>query len=114
VTTEPPWAVRFVLADGSVVESGGADLFSALETVRRRLEAEGMLVCCQGARPDVFPSGMARQMGGGRRAYRLRRDGPMGFEDLVDVFEPADRDEVVTVDEQCAAVHRFYRSGQGS
>jgi hypothetical protein len=64
VTTEPPWAVRFVLADGSVVEAVGADLFSALETVRRRLEAEGMLVCCQGARPDVFPSGMARQMGG--------------------------------------------------
>jgi hypothetical protein len=114
VTTEPPWAVRFVLADGSVVEAVGADLFSALETVRRRLEAEGMLVCCQGARPDVFPSGMARQMGGGRRAYQLRRERRVGPADLVDVFEPADRAEVVTVDEQYAAVQRFYRSGQGS
>jgi hypothetical protein len=113
VATEPPWALRLVLADGSVAEVVAADLFEALEKVRLQLEADGLMVCCQGARADVFPSGMARQMGGGRRAYRLRRDRPVGPADLVDVLDPAQPGEVVTVAEQYAAVRSFYERGRG-
>jgi hypothetical protein len=108
VATRPPWTVRLVLADGLVAEAVAADLFSALEEVRRQVEATGLTVCCQGARPDVFPSGMARQMAGGRRAYRLRAGKRPDRADLVDIFAPASCDDVVTVDEQRAAVRRFY------
>jgi hypothetical protein len=111
VATEPPWSIRLVLASGLVSEAVDVDLFSALEAVRRQLEAEGLMLCCQGARPDVLPSGMARQMGGGRRAYRLRRDRRPDRTDLVDVFAPANCDDVVTVDEQHAAVQGFYDAG---
>ena len=72
IATEPPLRVRLDFPDGHLDHAEGPDLFEALQAVRRRLEDAGMLLCCQGARADVFPSGMSRQMGGGRRAYRHR------------------------------------------
>ena len=42
---------------------------------------------CNGASLDVFPSGMARSMGGGLRAYRLTLGKQALREDLVDIFE---------------------------
>jgi hypothetical protein len=108
IATEPPWWLEISLPDGETVEIEGTDLFQALQLLRGRLEPRGMRVCCQGARPDVLPSGMARQMGGGRRAYRLVPGGPVGLDALVDIFDVADCDDVVTVDEQNAAVRFFF------
>jgi hypothetical protein len=59
-----------------------------------------MRICCLGARPDVFPSGMSSQMSGGRKAYRHHLGRRPTREDLVDVFDPASCEDVVTIDEQ--------------
>ncbi|NQX23207.1 hypothetical protein [Curtobacterium sp. VKM Ac-2852] len=66
------------------------DAFEALSLVRAALDRDGWLLGVQGARVDVWPSGMARQQGGGLRAYRHRRGRRPRLDDLVDVFAPAD------------------------
>ncbi|MBB5805526.1 hypothetical protein F4560_005294 [Saccharothrix ecbatanensis] len=65
----------------------GPDAFEALVRLRRQLEPEGWAVVVQGARRDTWPSGMARDMGGGLKVYVLRPGGPTATdEDLVDTF----------------------------
>lgn len=108
LATEPPWRVRLDFPDGRVEQAEGPDLVEALQAVRRGLQGAGMLLCCQGCRPDVFPSGMSRQMGGGRRAYRHRPGQPATMDDLVDIFDSADCADVVTVEQHRAAMERMY------
>jgi hypothetical protein len=91
----------------------GRDLFECLKDVRRIFEAEDLLVCCQGSRPMVFPSGMGRQMSNGRLAYPLRRTPPLTDADLVDIFAAAHFSEVGTIGEQRQAVLNFSASLQG-
>ena len=88
------------LRDGRTLLADDGDYFECLVTVRRVLEQEGALVCCQGARPDVWPSGMARDMGAGLKAYVLVNGKVPTLDDLVDVFEPAEPTAVGTVAEQ--------------
>lgn len=107
IATEPPWSLKLDFGDGRIFEAEAADLFAALEAIRLQLEPAGVLLCCQGARPDVFPSGMARQMAGGRRAYRLSSERRPTRDDLVDIFDPVDSGEVVTVQEQLETVERL-------
>src|SRR4051812_45315099 len=63
-----------------------ADFFSALADLRTRMEKDGLHVRCAGSCRDVYPSGMARSMGAGRKAYRLKRGAPARTADLVDIF----------------------------
>ncbi|MFJ8162639.1 hypothetical protein ACIRBY_17185 [Streptomyces sp. NPDC096136] len=46
------------------------NLFEALAHVRNDLERSGLKPAIEGACKDVYPSRMALEMGGGRRAYR--------------------------------------------
>ncbi len=108
IATEPPWSLSLDLGEGQVVKAEAADLFAALEAIRQQLERSGLRVCCQGAQADVFPSGMARQMAGGRRAYRLRSGRRPTREDLVDIFDPAECGDVVTVEKQYETVERLH------
>jgi hypothetical protein len=85
------------------------DAFEALCTVRLELEREGWLLGVEGARIDVWPSGVARDQGGGLRAYRLRRGRSPGPADLVDVFAPAD-ERLTTVAQQRAAAGAALRT----
>lgn len=82
------------------VAGTGPDAFEALTRARSALEGDGWLVAVEGARPDRWPSGMARDMGMGLRVYRLETlpDGA-----LVETFAPTDPTTVTTVDEQRAA-----------
>jgi hypothetical protein len=77
------------------------DYFGCLVELRELLEAEGRLLCCQGARGDAGPSGSLRQMSDGRQVYvypeQRRR---VSAADVVDAFAPADCSLVVTVEEQ--------------
>ncbi|NVK78912.1 hypothetical protein [Streptomyces morookaense] len=100
--------VKLVRTDGTTTVHPDVDLFECLKAVRRTLEEEGLLLCCQGARPMVFPSGMGRQMSNGRLAYTLRRDPPLTNADLVDIFASAQFSEVGTVEDQRRAVMRFF------
>lgn len=106
-STGHPWHLRAAFDDGEVWDIEDRDLFECLIKVRRRLEAQGALICCEGSRPDVYPSGMARQMGGARRAYRLVADRATQVPTLVDIFSPAPCSMVVTVQAQVESVKRL-------
>ena len=105
-----PWQLRLECG-GIQYSSEGLDLFESLTSLRRQLEADGLALCVEGARSDVFPSGMSRQMSGGRMAYRIVRGRRSGPDDVVDVFDPTCCDSVVGVDEQLAAVRALRESG---
>lgn len=77
------------------------DLFAALAVARRELELRGVQLACNGARLDVWPSGMLRQAGYGRRAYVLTMPPTVVRPSTVDIFEPAPQSSLLaTVDEQ--------------
>jgi hypothetical protein len=77
-------------------------MFKALVRLRRQLEPDGLTVAVQGARRDTYPSGMARDMGGGMRIYVLKPGGPARMDDLVETLDDAPPDQIGTVDEQRA------------
>jgi hypothetical protein len=95
-------------ADGTETRHDGTDLFHCLQNVRRALEAEELLLCCQGARPLASSSGMERQMSNGSHAYVLRRHPPLTDADRVDIFAPAELADVGTVHEQREALFDFF------
>ena len=114
--------VRFAAGDACVVEVSvgddidargeGTDLFEALVSARRQLEAHGVLVGCNGARRDVFPSAMLRQATGGRRAYVLAMPRTAARPQTVDIFAPApDTSALATVDEQRAWFDMWRQTG---
>lgn len=86
----------------------GPDAFSALESVRRALEASGWLIAVEGARRDAVLSRMGRQMSGGTQVYRVRPGHPADFPTR-DVFAPNDED-LATVDEQRTATEEWFAS----
>jgi hypothetical protein len=115
--------VRFAAGDVCVVEvrvggdvdarGEGPDLFEALASARRELEAHDVLVACNGARRDVFPSAMLRQAAGGRRAYVLTVPRTAARPATVDIFDPApDVAALATVEEQRDWFDRWLRSGR--
>ena len=76
------------------------DAYDCLTAVRKLLEAEGLIPMCQGARPSVHPSGMSAQMSSGMSAYELKPGRQASMDDLVNVFDPAEADQVGTLAEQ--------------
>lgn len=92
---------RVSLSSGHTrVTAGAADYFGALIALRRQLEAHGLLVECYGASRWVWASGMQRDMGMGRVAYRLDRHQRGSRPPEVHVFDTGPDVEAVTVDEQ--------------
>lgn len=77
-----------------------SDVFECMCQLRARLDREGIRLCCNGARPDVWPSGMARDMGGGLRAYVLELGRRASIDDLVDIFDAAPIEDIASVEEQ--------------
>ena len=80
----------------------GPDMFETLVRLRRQLEPDGLTVAVQGARRDTYPSGMARDMGGGMTVYILRPGRRGSRDDLVNTLDDAPPDQLATVDEQRA------------
>lgn len=95
--------VEVLVEDGRSFRADGPDLWNAFLALRKNLESEGIMLCCNGARPDVWPSGMAGQMGDGRSAYKARPGKRPSRDDLVDILAPTPCSEVVTVEEQVRA-----------
>jgi hypothetical protein len=69
-----------------VVESTATDFFQALCDVRGLLAKDGLIPFCYGASLDVYPSGMARDMGRGLKAYKLAVGRHAKTDDLVEIF----------------------------
>lgn len=106
-----PFSIRVLEpAHLASIEAGGGDVLECFLGLRQRLEERGILLCCMGARPDVWGSGMLQQFSDGRQAYYHRDDGPVGENDVVDIFAPTDAADVVTVEQQRVAV--FQRFGR--
>lgn len=73
------------LVRGETVVVDESDFFRALQTIRRRgLQPKGLIPFCYGASLNVWPSGMARDMGLGLKAYRMEMGRPAT--ELVDIF----------------------------
>jgi hypothetical protein len=72
---------------GKRIEAEASDFFKALCMVRQQLDPEGLIPFCYGASLNVYPSGMARDMGLGLKAYRLTKGEPAKRADLVEIFD---------------------------
>jgi len=71
---------------GKQVEAVASDFFAALCDIRDRLGEERLIPFCYGASLNVYPSGMARDMGCGLKAYRFKMGQQATAADLVDIF----------------------------
>jgi hypothetical protein len=76
------------------------DYFECLIKLREIFEKRKWILLCNGSRYDVFPSGMARDMGKGLKAYKLEMGKPAKIEDLVNIFEEAEIEKIGTIEEQ--------------
>jgi hypothetical protein len=74
------------------------DLYKAMQSLREYLETKSCQLLCAGARPDVVPSPMYRDMDGGCKAYVIHL-GKQATE-LVDIFDYAEPAVVGTVQQQ--------------
>ena len=101
------WFVEVVSAGFGKAEARADDAFVALCLIREELEPFGWRIGVAGAQADVWPSGMARDQGGGLRAYRMTAE---RVGDLVDTFEPVDPSTVTTVALQRAEADRLYEA----
>ncbi|WP_395818302.1 hypothetical protein [Curtobacterium flaccumfaciens] len=86
----------------------GTDLAGALDDLRADLEESGILIQVGGALRDAVVSRMSRQMGGGRKAYRVRLGHSARNDSMVDVLQPVS--EAVSLAEQRAFTQRWEKS----
>ncbi|MFD5435017.1 hypothetical protein ACFWJ4_23065 [Kitasatospora sp. NPDC127067] len=103
-------ALIALLDDGVLTEISGTDYLDCLAQARRQLERDGRLLCCQGSRPDVHPSGQLRQFSNGRQAYVRFPDLQGEAPEIVDIFAPAEPGDVVGLEDQRAAIVRAWNA----
>ncbi len=112
-TDTPPWALTCInLAPRIVSHFKSDDLFDCLLQLRHENEQQGAQIICAGARLDVYPSRMSREMGGGRKAYVLTPGQHARADDLVDIFGEAGENTVGSVEAQKAWFEAWLRSLQ--
>ncbi|MEM9701406.1 MAG: hypothetical protein AAF907_03030, partial [Planctomycetota bacterium] len=95
---------------GEPVTARASDCFKALQSLREQAATAGWALHCMGARRNVWPSGMARDMGGGLKAYLMTMGKHARREDLVGIFEPDDAPDGSTVAEQKAFFEKWLDS----
>jgi hypothetical protein len=93
------YTLELEIPDWGPQRATGPDQFECRLHIRAKLEPQGFRFLVNGARRNVWPSGMGRDMGGGRQAYVLVVGQP-GRLELVDISEPADEDQIAIVQEQ--------------
>ncbi len=72
---------------GKTITAQAFDCFSAFCEVRKELEKENIIPFCYGTSLNVYPSGMCRDMGNGKVAYKNEMGKQATREDLVPIFE---------------------------
>ena len=110
IVQDPKWKLVFFGAGIERREFSNGDLFDAFTSLRKVLEESGVQILCAGARPDVFPSGMSRDMGGGRKAYITKLSSPALRTDLVDIFDHSEPQSVGSVSAQQAFHEKWVAS----
>jgi len=71
---------------GRSLDAKASDYFEAFCQIRLRLEEDGLIPFCYGASLNVYPSGTARDMGLGLKAYKLTIGKHARMQDLVEIF----------------------------
>ncbi|MFC9068368.1 MULTISPECIES: hypothetical protein [Streptomyces] len=104
-STRPPFRIEVTRRSGSSGYEGNAH-FICLAKLQRDMYEEGMLLCCQGSRPDITSSSMLKASGG-RQMYVFDPETRELTGELVDIFAPAPYEAVATPDEQRAAFFAF-------
>ncbi|GGW54337.1 hypothetical protein [Streptomyces xantholiticus] len=89
------------------------NLFEALTQVRTDLERYGLKPALEGACRDVYPSRMALEMGGGRRAQRWSDIGRLATVDIFEDVSTTDYERLSYVTEQQDLGRRHRRRKNG-
>ena len=87
-----------------------SNLFDCLIDIRNVFSELNWLILCNGAREDVYPSGMRRQMNKGLFAYQLTFGKAVAQSDLVDIFQECSEERVVTPEKQKAYFDEWFNS----
>jgi hypothetical protein len=100
VVYDPSISMTLSMASDGTPVFHGNDLFECMKSLRRHLEARSMLLLCNGARVDTYPSQIGRQMGQARRVHITSLGRSTTREDQVDIFAEAPADKIGSVDAQ--------------
>ena len=88
----------------------GEELFSALQSLRYKLEKENIQILCNGAVKNIYPSTMSMSMGAGRLAYKMTDGQHAKTSDLVDIFDCNETLEFTDVETQKEYYWRWVKS----
>jgi hypothetical protein len=99
-SVQKPWRMELRTQSGMEFISTARDLFASMQEIRTGLEVPGYKLLCNGARLDVFPSGMSRDMSGGMVAYVLTMGKYTTPEDIVRIIDPAAPEQIASVMQQ--------------
>jgi len=97
---------------GKSEKKAAFDCYGAFQEARRVFESEGCRFLCYGASLNVWPSGMARDMGMGLKCYKLPKNRAATLDDLVPIFDAGDDVIPSTVDEQCAYAKAWFENAR--
>jgi hypothetical protein len=103
------WVLEFT---SSVIKNKyvDVDIFECLISLRQDLASYNYFPLCNGARIDVYPSGMCRDMGNGLVALKCRLGEQTNIEDLVGVLDYAQPYLIGSVEEQLEFHQRWLNS----
>lgn len=96
--------------DNVLYQSEDVSFFEALVQIREKLEQNGILVACNGALKNVYPSPMMLRMGTGRTAYVLHLGHHAKMSDVVDIFDSNILGEWCSVNKQQAYYQEWLSS----
>ena len=88
----------------------GSDYFEALQILRKRFEKNQIKLLCEGAKKEVWPSSMSREMGGGIKAYKCYMGQPA--KEMVNIFDADETMEYASVEEQSQYHKEWFKSLQ--
>jgi hypothetical protein len=96
------WTLEFIHPNSEKLSFTEGDLFGCLTQLRLELEKKSCNPLCNGARLDVYASGMERDMGDGNIASVITPEPSLDIKDVefVDIFDYAEPNLVVSVKEQ--------------
>lgn len=100
------WTLIFTTDLTGTLNFTKSDIFECLIALRQELAKINYRPLCNGARRDVYPSGMCRDMGGGSSAYELKPGKHTENSDLVHIFDYANPELITSVEEQ----KRYYEA----
>jgi hypothetical protein len=96
------WILEFTSPVTEKLSFMEGDVFECLTQLRLELAKSGYKPLCAGARLDVYPSGMARDMGNGLSAQVMSTEPTTEWKDVqhVHIFDYAEPDSIASVEEQ--------------